>query len=98
MMILHMLDTTRTPEVFAPVRVDEEVDAVLQPVDAVERQSEMGVFGLVVCHVEDSDGSDKGEVGEADGEQGPGEAEVAVVDGSVTWTTAESNAADKTHA
>ena len=64
----------------ADASVYEEVEAVLQPVDTVEDDKELGVFGLIVNDAEDGNWSDKHYVAEADNKEGEVQAHLSVLE------------------
>ena len=68
-----------SPEVLAAASVDEEVHAVLQPIDAEEDEVQPREVRLVVHHVEDRDGSHKDEVAEADDKEDGGQTVLALL-------------------
>ncbi len=66
-------------ELLAPHGVDEEVEAVLQPVDAEEGQVEVRVLGVGIDNVADGDGAHAEEVAERDQQEGPGHPHLPVL-------------------
>ena len=57
------------PKLAADAGIDEEVEAVLHPVDAEEHEAQRGLVDLRVDNVDDGDGCDADQVAGGDDEE-----------------------------
>ena len=82
------------PELTAYTSIDEEVEAVLQPIDTEEYEMQLGILGLVVHNVDNGNGSNKYEIAEADDNNNKSETQLSVLKTATqtqSWFTRKKN-------